>query len=76
MSSDFMGAGLRKSPILCQPRVLGCNDSVKSVLQLGDTNGDSLINEDEFRDSALLKQQGGASSGLSSNIHRITNRRH
>ncbi|CAE7234098.1 CPK2 [Symbiodinium pilosum] len=30
-------------------RVLGCNDSVKSVLQLGDTNGDSLINEDEFR---------------------------
>ena len=34
---------------VCRLRVLGCNDSVKSVLQLGDTNGDSLINEDEFR---------------------------
>ncbi|OLP99748.1 Calcium-dependent protein kinase 27 [Symbiodinium microadriaticum] len=30
-------------------RVLGCSDSVQSVLKLGDTDGDSLIDESEFR---------------------------
>ena len=32
-----------------KPRVLGCSDSVQSVLKLGDTDGDSLIDESEFR---------------------------
>ena len=29
--------------------MLGCSDSVQSVLKLGDTDGDSLIDESEFR---------------------------
>ena len=35
-------------------RVLGCNDAVTSVLLSADTDGDSVINEEEFRCSALL----------------------
>jgi len=30
-------------------RVLGCNDTVKSVLEIADSDGDSVINAEEFR---------------------------
>lgn len=30
-------------------RVLGCNDTVKNVLDAADADGDSVINEEEFR---------------------------